>query len=247
MTMRRAHGRYALVLLAALALGACSSEPVPELAYYTLPPVTAKAPPGAPRFNVPIAVDAFLADGVYNEQGILYLSQKNRNLRSYHYQLWQDPPTRMLQRRLTDTLRALHLSDLVADRLPSSSDQVAVLGLVRRFDRVEQADGWHAIVQLEMRVERGTGATRISPATWSIRDRERPGALGSGASTPGPAPDGDRAAGVPRGARRAAARGSNTRGPGRGGRPWCHRQPTRLRATCRRISDRPARRTRRPA
>jgi len=230
MTMRRAHGRYALVLLAALALGACSSEPVPELAYYTLPPVTAKAPPGAPRFNVPIAVDAFLADGVYNEQGILYLSQKNRNLRSYHYQLWQDPPTRMLQRRLTDTLRALHLSDLVADRLPSSSDQVAVLGLVRRFDRVEQADGWHAIVQLEMRVERGTAR-----------------ALGSGASTPGPAPDGDRAAGVPRGARRAAARGSNTRGPGRGGRPWCHRQPTRLRATCRRISDRPARRTRRPA
>jgi ABC-type uncharacterized transport system auxiliary subunit len=31
-----------------------------------------------------------------------------------------------------------------------------VLGLLRRFDRVQGADGWHAMVQMELRVERGS-------------------------------------------------------------------------------------------
>jgi uncharacterized lipoprotein YmbA len=154
--MTRAPWRYSLAFGAALALGACSSEPVPELAYYALPSLTVTSARSAPVFKAPISIDSFLADGVYNEQGMLYLSQDNRNLRAYHYQLWQDPPTRMLQRRLTDTLRALRFSDLVADRLPSSSDQLQVQGLIRRFDRVQGADGWHALVQFELRVEHGT-------------------------------------------------------------------------------------------
>jgi len=159
--MRRAHGCHTLVLVAALMLGACASEPVPELAYYSLPPAGAAAQRNAAVFKVPITINAFLADGVYNEQGVLYLSLQNRNLRAYHYQLWQDPPTRMLQRRLTDTLRAQRMSDLVADRLPSSTEQISVLGLLRRFDRVQQDDGWHAVVQLELRVERGTAKTPL--------------------------------------------------------------------------------------
>ena len=159
--MTRSNGFRALALGAALLLGACSSEPVPELAYYTLPPLTAVPTPAAPVFKAPISIDSFLADGVYNEQGVLYLSLDHRNLRAYHYQLWQDPPTRMLQRRLIDTLRARRLSDLVADRLPSAAEQINVLGLVRRFDRVQGADGWHAMVQLELRVERGSAKTPL--------------------------------------------------------------------------------------
>jgi len=160
--MSRVPARGAVALGLALLLGGCASEPVPELAYYSLPPPsTAAAQRNAPVFKVPISINAFLADGVYNEQGVLYLSQNNRNLRAYHYQLWQDPPTRMLQRRLTDTLRATRMSDLVADRLPSSTEQISVLGLLRRFDRVEQGDGWHAVVQMELRVERGSAKTPL--------------------------------------------------------------------------------------
>ena len=159
--MSRKYGTWSALALAAALLGACASDPVPELAYYALPPIVAPQARSAPAFKVPISIDAFLADGVYNEQGVLYLSQGNRNLRAYHYQLWQDPPTRMLQRRLIDTLRASRMSDLVADRLPSSAEQITVLGLVRRFDRVQQADGWHATVKLELRVERGTAKTPL--------------------------------------------------------------------------------------
>ena len=164
----------AFALAAALLLGACSSEPVPEIAYYTLPPLTAVPARPAPVFKAPISIDSFLADGVYNEQGVLYLSLDHRNLRAYHYQLWQDPPTRMLQRRLIDTLRARRLSDLVADRLPAAAEQINVLGLVRRFDRVQGADGWHAMVQFELRVERGSARTPllVKDYEWDQRAEE---------------------------------------------------------------------------
>jgi uncharacterized lipoprotein YmbA len=168
---RNRASRGAFALAAMLLLGACSSEPVPEIAYYTLPPLTAVPERAAPVFKAPISIDSFLADGVYNEQGVLYLSLDHRNLRAYHYQLWQDPPTRMLQRRLIDTLRARRLSDLVADRLPSSAEQINVLGLVRRFDRVQGEDGWHAMVQLELRIERGSAKTPllVKKYVWALR------------------------------------------------------------------------------
>jgi len=169
--MKRTKTTHALALGAALLLGGCSSEPVPELAYYALPAPPAPQARSAPVFKVPISIDSFLADGVYNEQGVLYLSQDHRNLRAYHYQLWQDPPTRMLQRRLIDTLRAQRMSDMVADRLPSAAEQLQVLGLVRRFDRVEGADGWHAMVQLELRVERGSAKTPLLVKNYEADER----------------------------------------------------------------------------
>ena len=188
--MRRAYGRHTLALVAALMLGACASEPVPELAYYSLPPVSAAAQrSNGPVFKVPISINAFLADGVYNEQGVLYLSQDNRNLRAYHYQLWQDPPTRMLQRRLTDTLRALRMSELVADRLPSSTEQIAVLGLLRRFDRVQLEDGWHAMVQMELRVERGSAKMPLMVKNYQADVRATDNSLQGSVSAFGAAVD----------------------------------------------------------
>ena len=87
--MRRAHASHALVLLSALMLGACASEPVPELAYYSLAPVGAAAQRSAAVFKVPITINAFLADGVYNEQGVLYQSQQihSQALHYYHSSL----------------------------------------------------------------------------------------------------------------------------------------------------------------
>ena len=187
--MSRVLGRAALALGLALLLGACASEPVPELAYYSLAPVSATAQRNAAVFKVPITINAFLADGVYNEQGVLYMSQQNRNLRAYHYQLWQDPPTRMLQRRLTDTLRAQHMSDLVADRLPSSTEQISVLGLLRRFDRVQLDDGWHAMVQLELRVERGAAKTPLLVKNYQADVRAVDDTLQSSVSAFGSAVD----------------------------------------------------------
>jgi ABC-type uncharacterized transport system auxiliary subunit len=179
--MSRLHLRLLLPALLGALLGACSSDPVPELGYYELDTEIAGANRAQPLFAAPIAVDSFLADGVYNEQGILYQAVGQGSLHAYHYHLWEDAPTRLLQRRLIDTLRARHFSALVADRLPSASEQITVIGLIRRFDRVQQTEGWHAEVELELRVERGTAKIPLLVKDYKASERAADGTIPSSA------------------------------------------------------------------
>jgi len=43
-----------------------------------------------------------------------------QELRQYHYQLWTDPPARVLQRRLIEQLRDANIAGSVTDELPAS-------------------------------------------------------------------------------------------------------------------------------
>ena len=147
----------ALPMLALLLLlTACASAPVPDMAFYRMPgvpdPVT--DPSREPRFPIPITVAAFRADGVYNDQAILYSLKPESSIKAYHYQLWDEPPSLLLQRRLIDRLRADHTSKLITDRLPPGLDALRVSGRVQRFERVRIDGEWIARVRLEIRVER---------------------------------------------------------------------------------------------
>jgi len=139
----------------ALLMAGCASDPVPDVSYFKLA-VRGDLPARAePLTALPISVDAFLADGVYNEQAILYVDKPGGGLRAYHYQLWEGPPTRLVQRRLIAELRARGMSALVSDRLPPSMPQVHISGLVHQFSRQRTAaGGWEVHVALELRVER---------------------------------------------------------------------------------------------
>jgi ABC-type uncharacterized transport system auxiliary subunit len=110
----------ATLLLAALLLGACSTPTVPDQTWYRLPPPPA-VEKAAASLGLPIAVAGFSADGIYADQALVYaLDPGARQVRQYHYQLWVDPPGRMLQRRLVVRLRQAGLSDTVSDELPAS-------------------------------------------------------------------------------------------------------------------------------
>jgi cholesterol transport system auxiliary component len=100
-------------------------------------------------------VDSLIADGVYNDQAILYVGRPEGSIKAYHYQLWEEPPGQLLQRRLIDTLRARNASRLVTDRLPPSIDSLRISGRIERFERVRVDGGWMARVRLELRVEHG--------------------------------------------------------------------------------------------
>ena len=148
--------RLALAFLAAIALTGCASDPVPDVAYYRLGDVPTMPAPAEP-LRIPIEVQTFLADGVYNEQAILYVNAQAGSLRGYHYQLWGDPPVRMLQRRLIETLRTNHVSPLVADRLPSEDGVLRIIGLIRHFEREKTSGAWQVRVAFEFRVEGTSG------------------------------------------------------------------------------------------
>jgi uncharacterized lipoprotein YmbA len=142
-------------VLAVLLLAGCSTTPVPEVAYYRMPEPQAGLPRERTAFQMPVVVDTLLADGLHGEQSILYATRPGGSVRSYHYQRWNDPPVRLLQRRLIRILREGNVSPVVADRLPTSISAVRISGVVDRFERVRREDGWYAEVRIELRADVG--------------------------------------------------------------------------------------------
>lgn len=146
--------RLAVVtLLLALLTAGCESVPVPEVTWYRLPD-PALPPARTARFEMPVDVAIFSADGIYADQALIYaLDRDGHALRTYHYRQWSDPPARMLQRRLIRVLRQIDAAPQVSDRLPASANVLRVSAVIQRFERVEDAAGWHVDVALQMRVE----------------------------------------------------------------------------------------------
>jgi uncharacterized lipoprotein YmbA len=151
MTMLRAF----VIALAALLLAACATAPgIPETTYFRLPPRPAVEASAEPVFPHPIAVDTFIADGLHSDQALIYsLDPAGARLRAYHYQLWVDPPVRMLQRRLIGLLREANAAGLVADRLPAQTQRVRVSARLERFERIRRGEGWVTAVTLQIRVD----------------------------------------------------------------------------------------------
>lgn len=151
------HRRIGVALAAAamLALAACAGAPgIPETTYFRLPPRIEGVKLPEPVLQQPIVVDTFYADGLYSDQAIIYtLDPEGARLRTYHYQLWIDPPVRLLQRRLIATLRDAGTSHIVADRLPSEIPTVEVEGRISRFERVRVDTGYRVAVGFTLRAD----------------------------------------------------------------------------------------------
>ncbi len=171
----------ALLLAALLALGACASAPgIPDTVYFRLPPRATTSPMAQPALPHPIVVDTLLADGLHSDQAIIYsLDPNGARLKAYHYQLWVDPPVRMLQRRLIGALRDARITDIVADRLPNQVSALRIQGRIERFERVRTATGWRVAVALSLRADLRDGkpplllreyAQELPAAGNSVRD-----------------------------------------------------------------------------
>jgi len=144
-----------------LLLAACGSAPVvPDFTYFRLPPA---APlPAGTVFDAPVVVEPFTADGLYADQALVYaLDEDAQQLRQYHYQLWTDPPTRILQRRLIAQLRSAGAAALVTDEFPASRPAVRISGIILRLDRVPAGAGWRAAVALKLRADAPDGAPLV--------------------------------------------------------------------------------------
>ena len=145
--------RLVATFLAMALLAGCGSVPVPDMTWYRLPdPVL--PPTRAARVEIPIDVATFTADGLYADHALIYaLDAEGHALRTYHYQQWSDPPSRMLQRRLIRVLREIDAAPQVTDRLPASANALRVSAVIQRFERIEDAGRFRVEVALQMRVE----------------------------------------------------------------------------------------------
>jgi cholesterol transport system auxiliary component len=148
----------ALVITALIALSGCSPPPVPDVFYFRLPAAAPFPHADKPLSLLPIEVATFSASGVYNETALIYATAPNTGaLRTYHYQLWSDPPTQGLQTRLVNSLRDSGIAALVTERLPASTQALRIHGTIRRYERVKTGESYAVSVSLEMRVEQDQG------------------------------------------------------------------------------------------
>lgn len=139
-------------------LASCSPASVPDVTYFRMPPPTPLPHAQKPLTTMPIVVRVFSGEGVYAEQALIYsLTPDAGALRTYHYQLWSDPPSRGLQSRLTTMLRDSGIAPLVTERLPASNPALRVHGTIVRYERIKRDSGYVVDVAFEIRVEQGSG------------------------------------------------------------------------------------------
>lgn len=144
----------ATLLLSTVLLGCTSGPGIPETIYYRLPPVPAVKPVDQ-ALDVPLVVDAFYADGVHSDISLLYSTDPDgERLRAYHYQLWLDPPTRMLQRRLVRTLDAAAVAPKVLETLPAGAQQYRLTARIEAFERIKRGESWVVRARLNIRLSR---------------------------------------------------------------------------------------------
>lgn len=146
-----------------IALSACSVAPVPDYSYFRMPRAQALQVSKQPWSPQPIVVSALVADGLYGDQPLVYaLDVQARELRQYHYQLWADPPTRVIQRRLIGLLRNANAAALVTDELPASHPTLHIGGAILRFDRVPRdAGGFGVVVVLKLSARDSDGEVLV--------------------------------------------------------------------------------------
>ncbi len=150
--------RIVATLFAMLLLAACSPASVPDVTYFRLPPPAPLPHADKPLSSLPIEVEVFGGDGIYAEEALIYATTPDaRALRTYHYQLWSDPPSRALQARLTTMLRDSGIAPLVTDRLPASDQALRVHGSILHYERIKRESGYVVEVAFGMRVEQDNG------------------------------------------------------------------------------------------
>ena len=146
-----------LCLLVVLMLSGCAAGPgIPDTVYFRLPPRATSTPVRTePLLLRPIVVETLLADGLHSDQALIYsLDPDGARLKAYHYQLWVDPPVRMLQRRLIGALRDARVSGIVADSLPNQVEALRIEGRLERFERIRTAENeWKVVAMLSLRVD----------------------------------------------------------------------------------------------
>ncbi len=145
--------RCRILLCCFLLLAGCSSQaPLPTDHYYRLPELR-DIKPGEKRVGS-ISVITFQAEGLYQERAILY-TEDEIELKQYHYHLWADSPTRLLQERLAERLRLSSISDLVLNTFEGHSELI-IKGQIKAFERFQQKGSESVYVKLLLQVNSNT-------------------------------------------------------------------------------------------
>ena len=150
--------RFRLAVLCALVstLAACAQPSIPEDRFYRLP-ASAAADRAARLPAGVIQVERFVGDGLTAGRAIAYSNAATPDVaQTYHYHLWIEPPTILLQTALVDALKRAGAAQVVTPEIRIEPKTI-VTGRIRAFEHVRGAQG-AARVKLDLAMsERADG------------------------------------------------------------------------------------------
>jgi cholesterol transport system auxiliary component len=138
----------ATLLLAVLALGACSAPPVPKEQYFRL-----VANPAAEKVQHPIAgvveVVPFAADGVAGERPLLFTANGTK-LEQRNYAYWTDVPVAMLRDQAIAYLRSAGVADKVVPSELRIGGAYRIQGDIKRLEQAVVDKKSTGIIEIEL-------------------------------------------------------------------------------------------------
>jgi len=150
-----------ITLLAGLLIGCSAPAPLPDFRYYRLSPATATTALEQPALSAPLVVNGVQADGVHGERPILYATDPDSlRISQYHYQVWNDPPPSLVQRRALQLFDARNIAPLVTNRLDPRIEAYRVSIRLNRFE-VIRVDGVNREVVAGMRIRADFDGSRL--------------------------------------------------------------------------------------
>jgi ABC-type uncharacterized transport system auxiliary subunit len=133
--MRRRARQFPAAASLLLFLSACTQPALPEDHFYRLGASPAQGISG--KLAGVIEVSRFIADGLAGRRPIVYTEGgDSREVQSYHYHFWSEPPPIMLQNTLVAYLRAtMPGAQLVTPDMRVEPDFI-ISGKIRRLEQV---------------------------------------------------------------------------------------------------------------
>ena len=143
---------------AMLALG-CSSVPAPPPdQYFHLATPASTTAAQTPTGEVRIQVETIEANGIYAERPLLFRTEGlQAAIQQYRYDLWAEPPAKMLRDTLVEHLRAQYGAERVWTSEARAHADFSVRGRVRALEQLVQTGAAKAALSLEYVVSGADG------------------------------------------------------------------------------------------
>ena len=174
--MRAARRRPLAALALAGALAGCAQPEVPQDHFYRLAPAPVSPVATATPLPGTVVVLRFSSDGLLGQRPLVFADAESaESLQQYHYHLWTDPPTRMLQDLTVQALRQAAVADTVVTPDLQLRADWEFSGSLRRLEHLHGETP-----RVVVAVEFGLVRARDGALAWHASYEEEEAAAGGG-------------------------------------------------------------------
>lgn len=132
-----------------------------------------------PKLTGTVEVDRFRAAGVLEDRAIVFVEHDRPNvLHQYHYQLWADSPTRMLQQTTVDYLRAVNLADQVVAAGLRIEPAYTLIGDIKKLEHVV-GNSSSILVELEFGLREHKGGDVVWVKRYTVNKKVKGDTVGA--------------------------------------------------------------------